>query len=120
MGFNSINGYSLWRVDSSGYFKPGVASLLDIGTAALPVRTMYVGTVTATTLTGAVVATTVAPTSYIAPAGKTKAQLAALTPTAEGQLYFCSDCIGAVKLSVSTGTTRGAFGIITSSVTFPS
>lgn len=51
MGYNTVSGYSLWRVDSSGYLKPGVASTLDIGTAALPVRNIYAGGLVGATLT---------------------------------------------------------------------
>lgn len=46
-----------------------------------------------------------------APPVKTKAELAALTPTAPGLPYYCSDC-ATDGIVVSTGTTRGAFGRI--------
>jgi len=44
---------------------------------------------------------------------QTKAQLSAVVPTAVGQVYFCSNCTGAVgatgKIVVSTGTSAGNF-----------
>lgn len=49
----------------------------------------------------------------------TKAELGAMTPTAVGQQYYCSDCT-TDSVAVSTGTTRGGFGRATSKTTFPS
>jgi len=124
LGFNTSGGYSYWRVDSSGYFVPGAASLYDIGTAVLPVRTIYAGTITGT---GAVSGTTVTgsgivqgagvvSTAYMTPAQKTIAELNAITPTAKGQMYGCSDCV-AFAFCTSTGTGRGAFSVITDTAT---
>ncbi len=43
---------------------------------------------------------------------RTIAQLLAITPTAVGQMYRCSDCSVAGSIAVSTGTSAGQFGII--------
>ena len=112
MGYNTVSGYSLWRVDSSGHLKPGYASTYDIGTAALPVRTIYVGAVTGT---GAMTATTIVASGYIQPYSKTIAQLHLITPTAKGQVYVCSDC--ATSICVSSGTGTGAFTTVASTTT---
>ena len=70
---------------------------------------------------GATVVTSLVSSGFVRLAGKTKAQLAALTPAAAGSLYYCSDCTAAAsKVVVSTGTAVGSFAILTSSVTFPS
>jgi hypothetical protein len=60
LGFNTAGGYSYWRVDSSGFLKPGAASTYDIGTAALPVKTIYVGTISGAAISsgGAISGTT--------------------------------------------------------------
>jgi hypothetical protein len=140
LGYNTPGGYSYWRVDSSGFFKPGAASVLDIGTAALPVRNIYVGgvvgatitssvltspTITAPTITGAVTATSsVISASSVTVAdlfrlpNRTLAQLALITPGL-GDMYLCSDCVGASKVVYSTGTALHAFSVITDSDTYP-
>lgn len=58
LGYNTPGGYSFWRVDTDGHFKPGYASTYDLGTAALPIRVAYVDTVTAATTTGIITGTT--------------------------------------------------------------
>jgi hypothetical protein len=111
LGFDSANGYSFWRVDSSGHFKPGVASTLDIGTSALPVRTIYAGTVTGTgalsgtTITGSgiVQGAGLVSTTYVQFGSKTIAAINATTATVVGQAYFCTTCTDDV-ICVSTGT----------------
>ncbi len=47
---------------------------------------------------------------------RTKAQIAAITPSSTFEMYGCSDC-GAVRVCISTGTAVGAFSLITSSTT---
>ena len=110
LGFNTPGGYSYWRVDTDGHFKPGYASTYNIGSAALPVATVYAGAIsgaatvsgTAFTATGAVSGATVSGTTsvtsplYIATGpirfySRTQAQIEALTP-ALGDTYYCSDC----------------------------
>jgi len=44
MGYDMENGYSLWRVNSSKHFIPGVDNTLDIGSASYQVRKLYIGT----------------------------------------------------------------------------
>ena len=106
LGYNTPSGYSYWRVDSNGYLKPGVANLLDIGTAALPVRTLYnVNQVS---------------TGYTQLACITIASLKTTTPAAVGQMYYCTDCATACKVVVSSGTAVFGFSLVTSSVTSPS
>ena len=46
--------------------------------------------------------------SAFTPFARTKAQFDAITPTAAGQVYFCSDCTEKL-LCVSTGTTISGF-----------
>jgi len=105
LGFDTPNGYSFWRVDSSGYLKPGVASTLDIGTSALPVRNIYVGAVvgtgalTATSgtfsttvgITGATSLSSATVTDAFVIGSRTQAQIEAITPVV-GQMYICTDC----------------------------
>lgn len=97
LGFDNANNVSQWRVDLNGHFKPGTASLHDIGTAALPVRNMYVG---------GVIATSVSMTGSVGLTSKTRAELVALAPGAVGQTYYDSTD---KKIVVATGTSAGNF-----------
>lgn len=54
--------------------------------------------------------------SYLAPASNTLAQLKALSPPSSGLIYFCSDCT-VDGIVISTGTSKGAFGRISSRTT---
>jgi len=42
LGYDTPNGYSLWRVNSTGEFVPGADDTFDIGTSALQVKDIYV------------------------------------------------------------------------------
>lgn len=42
---------------------------------------------------------------------RTKAQIIAITPTAVGQMYLCSNCAIAGSLAISTGTGAGNFAV---------
>ena len=127
LGFNTPGGYSYWRVDSDGHFKPGYASTYNIGSAALPVATVYAGAIsgaatvagTAFTATGAISGATVSGTTsvtsplYIATGAirlysRSKAQILALTSVAIGDAYYCNDCT-AVTMCVSTAAAKGSF-----------
>ena len=121
LGWNMPSGYSFWRVDSTGHFKPGAASTYNIGSAALPVATVYAGTLSGAAITGAATLSATAITGvtsitsplYVATGpmrlySRTKAQILALTTVAVGDAYYCSDCT-AVLICVSTGTAKGAF-----------
>lgn len=59
---------------------------------------------------------TVTATGYVQLAQKTLTQLKALTPTAVGQKYYCSDCVTDGEV-ISTGTTTGAFGRVSARTT---
>jgi hypothetical protein len=81
----------------------------------------YNGTTLASISTaGLITGVGVVSTSYTRLASKTLAELKLITPGAVGELYYCSDATAAVKVIVSTGTTIGAFALITSSTTVPS
>lgn len=122
LGFNTPGGYSFWRVDSNGHFKPGFAATYDIGTSLLPVRTVYAGGITTTGTTSAanIVATgDVSVGGAFQMGSKTKAQLLLITPSTTGIMYFCSDCSGASRVALSTGTSLHSWGTIASSSTYP-
>ena len=51
--------------------------------------------------------------SFLALVSKTAAQLEAVTPTAYGQIYACSDCSNAVHVVVSTGSAICQFDAFT-------
>jgi hypothetical protein len=44
------------------------------------------------------------------------AEFRTITPTVAGQVYYCNNCT-TVPICISTGTTRGAFALITSKIT---
>lgn len=59
MGYDSVNGRSYWRVDSSGDLIPGVGATLDLGTSNYFVRTVYVGDIiSSSTISGPIGGTT--------------------------------------------------------------
>lgn len=99
LGYSTPLGYSYWRVDSSGHLKPGAASTYDLGTSALPIGTIYVGTISGASVSagGAFSGTTGAFSS---------------TLDADGQVT-----LGAAN-SVSTVTTAGV-ATFSASVTAP-
>lgn len=102
LGYDTPNGYSLWRVDSDKHFKPGVASTLDIGTSALPVRNLYVGAITATgavTFTGDVTAS-----HYLVIPKMSSTTLATYVP-AVGEVVFNST---RYAICVGTAATAGS------------
>ena len=68
------------------------------------------------TVTSSMTAAGIGSSSFIGFASQTKAQLEAITPTAAGQSYYCSDCSNAVHMVVSTGTTLSGFDSFTGGV----
>lgn len=112
LGYDTPNGYSFWRVDSSGYLKPGVASTLDIGTSALPVKTMYVGTITGASISsgGSFSGTSGTFTGALTTSGAfsipsmSSTTIAASTPSVVGQLVY-----NTTRYAICVGTaTNGA------------
>lgn len=81
----------------------GIASISNAGALS----------VTSIVNTGALSATNVTATGYVQYASKSKAQIEAITPSAAGQSYYCSDCIDAA-VCVSTGTGVSAWVQISS------
>lgn len=101
------------RTINWGYF-----DALVIGTnSASPTMTVTsAGAVTATSVSaGALTASSAALTGKLVLQSKTKAELAASTPTAKGEIYGVSD--GVMLVCVSSGTGRGAYTSPISSVT---
>lgn len=66
--------------------------------------------VTSTSVSAGSVSATAGPITVY---GRTLAQLQAITPTAKGQIYLCSDCSVSGSIAISTGTGIGQFGILT-------
>jgi hypothetical protein len=64
--------------------------------------------VTSIVNSGAISATNVTATGFVQLATKTQAQVLASTPSATGQMYFCSDCT-VTAVCVSTATNRFAW-----------
>jgi hypothetical protein len=121
LGWNMPSGYSFWRVDSTGHFKPGAASTYNIGSAALPVATVYAGTLSGAAITGAATLSATAITGvtsitsplYVATGpirlySRTKAQILAIATSAIGDSYYCSDCTS-VTVCVSTAVAGPSF-----------
>ena len=63
-------------------------------------------------MSSATVHSITADSGYMQLASKTVSQLGAITPSAVGQHYYCSDC-ATVPVCISTGTNKGAFSIVT-------
>lgn len=116
----TVGGTQKFRIDTSGNVE-AAGTLAVTGTQTFTGATTFSGAVTAgSTLTanGAVTLSTTTLRGGLAPYSVTVAQVNASTPTAVGQLVFCSDCtnFNAVKGTVcmSTGTTTGAYIAISS------
>lgn len=116
MGYDTPNGYSFWRVNSSGYLVPGADNTLDIGTAALSPRNLYCdGTATIATLSMTGNLSVAAGGSLTATLlTKTTTQMATYTPIAAGVLIYESTNM---RVCVSTGTGAGAVVTSSSAVT---
>ena len=85
-------------LDADGQFTWGAAGTKSTGTVA--------GNLTIPGALSAATGVTVS-AGPLTVYSRTEAQLLALTPTAVGQVYYCSDCSVSKGLVVSTGTTEG-------------
>jgi len=122
MGYNTPGGYSYWRVDSSGYLKPGYASTYDIGTAALPVRTIYVGTISGATIAsgGAFSGTTGTFSGAVGVGGALTGTSAAFTTTldADGQTTLGAANTVSTVTSAGVATFHTSVGVPTTGMVF--
>ncbi len=102
LGYNSAGGYSYWRVDSTGHFVPGAGSLYNIGSASLPIATVYANTVSGAAITG----TSATFSGQISLQSVSSTTIATLVPSAVGALIYDNTrsaiCIG-------TATVAGAW-----------
>lgn len=104
LGYNSTSGVDYWRVISTGDLVPGAASSYDVGSAALPVDTVYAGNISASTITGS--GNIVNTSGQIVFQSISSTTLRTTTPAAAGAVVYCTTY---ASLCVSTGTGVGGW-----------
>lgn len=99
-------------VDSSGNVIPTTNNDADLGTPSLKWKDLYVsGTSYMSSISGSGVISGISITATSGNIGfypRTLTQINAITPTAVGQAYYCSDCTNSA-VCISSGTGLGAF-----------
>lgn len=106
LGFNSASNVAMWRVDSDGHFKPGIASSYNIGSAALPVATIYAGSITGATIANAasIAATAISAGTVSATGGMTS--VGGITVSTSATSTHACQLAGAVAALPTAGYTE--------------